>query len=564
MEPKSCPDCLSWGLLFGPRCGACSGFASRGQAGWCGSCSRRVPVREGHCRLCWVQARAEAAATSAKAESFLPGPRYQQLFSSRMTALWDRRPKPPTVKHGRRGRPRRPDPPTAPAPPTVWRQPALFEAQRDLSGWSGGDECTQRGNPWMAWARHRAHRLGEARGWPRRTQLNVDQALVIVLTGHAEGDTVRYSEIFPVLRARGLSTERTTEVLDRIGVFLDDRPMSFDLWLEVKLDGLATGIARDVEDWARLLHDGGPRSRARHVATVWNYLNRIRPVLLEWSNRYDHLREVIRNDVLTHLDTVHGSQRQATIVALRSLFRRAKKNGTIFKNPTSRIRVGQREEGVIQPLDPQHINGSVAAVAHPADRLILVLAAGHAARSGAIRRLQIDDLDIGNRRLTIDGHTRALDDLTRQVTLDWLEFRRQRWPDTANLHLLINKQTALGTGPIGKSSVAGPALHGQTATLERLRMDRQLEEALVHGADALHLAEVFGLSEKTAIRYANSARALLERPLESDPVASPRTHGSTPNIGTSDPRVPAEAPSVFANSRGSRGIADVSPKGATR
>ncbi|MCY0923927.1 hypothetical protein OS965_38340 [Streptomyces sp. H27-G5] len=87
--------------------------------------------------------------------------------------------------------------------------------------------------------------------------------------------------------------------------------------------------------------------------------------------------------------------------------------------------------------------------------------------------------------------------------------------------MLINKQTALGTGPIGKSSVAGPALHGQTATLERLRMDRQLEEALAHGADALHLAEVFGLSEKTAIRYANSARALLERPLESDPATSP-------------------------------------------
>jgi hypothetical protein len=42
------------------------------------------------------------------------------------------------------------------------------------------------------------------------------------------------------------------------------------------------------------------------------------------------------------------------------------------------------------------------------------------------------------------------------------------------------------------------------------RVDRQLEEALVHGPDPLHLAEVFGLDEKTAIRYANSARALLE------------------------------------------------------
>ncbi|MEV5689521.1 hypothetical protein AB0L68_41285 [Streptomyces sp. NPDC052164] len=269
-------------------------------------------------------------------------------------------------------------------------------------------------------------------------------------------------------------------MLDHIGVFLDDRPSSFELWLESKLDGLATGIVRDVGDWARLLHDGGPRSRARRAATVWNYLNRIRPVLLQWSARYDHLREVTRDYVLTHLETVQGSPRQTTIIALRSLFGRAKKNGTIFKNPTSRIRVGQREEGVIQPLEPEHINGSIAAVTRPADRLILALAAVHAARPAAIRRLQLDDLDIGNQRLSVDGRTRRLDELTLHIAREWLEFGRRRWPDTANPHLLINKHTALGTGPIGKSSVAGPALHRQTATLERLRMDRQLEEALAH------------------------------------------------------------------------------------
>jgi hypothetical protein len=39
----------------------------------------------------------------------------------------------------------------------------------------------------------------------------------------------------------------------------------------------------------------------------------------------------------------------------------------------------------------------------------------------------------------------------------------------------------------------------------------RLEEALTHGPDPLHLAEVFGLDEKTAMRYADSARALLER-----------------------------------------------------
>ncbi|MEW2512828.1 hypothetical protein [Streptomyces sp. NPDC046870] len=58
-------------------------------------------------------------------------------------------------------------------------------------------------------------------------------------------------------------------------------------------------------------------------------------------------------------------------------------------------------------------------------------------------------------------------------------------------------------------------MRGQDATLEKLRVGRHLEEAMVKGPVPLHLAEVFGLDEKTATRYADSARALLERPLES-------------------------------------------------
>ncbi|MBB5940253.1 hypothetical protein [Streptomyces zagrosensis] len=38
--------------------------------------------------------------------------------------------------------------------------------------------------------------------------------------------------------------------------------------------------------------------------------------------------------------------------------------------------------------------------------------------------------------------------------------------------------------------------------------------ALTHGAAPLHLALVFGIDEKTAIRYADSARALLDQAAE--------------------------------------------------
>ncbi|WP_435647978.1 hypothetical protein [Kitasatospora purpeofusca] len=436
-------------------------------------------------------------------QPYLEKVRHHQLFLTNL-----HRPRCPGPPRGKRqGRPRLPDPAPALPPASGGVQPALFEARRDFTRFDRREHA-RLDNPWLAWARHTAHRLGEAHGWPRGVCLGVDRALVIVLSGHAGGDVVRHSEMFPALRSRGLSVERTAEVLDRIGVFLDDRPSSFERWLESKLDGLAVGIRRDVQNWAQLLHDGGPRSQPRDVTTVWGYLNRLRPLLLEWSSRYDHLREVTREDVLAHLATVHGSQRKHTLVALRSLFTRAKKNGTIFKNPTSRIRVGQQESGVIQPLESEDVRSSVAAVTRPADRLILALAAVHAARAGAIRRLQLDDLDIGNRQLVIDGRVRPLDELTLQAALAWLEHRRRRWPDTANPHLLINKQTALESGPISGVSVSA-ALRGQTATLERLRVDRQLEEALAYGPDPLHLAEVFGLDEKTAIRYADSARQLL-------------------------------------------------------
>ncbi|MFF3335395.1 hypothetical protein ACFYWX_38655 [Streptomyces sp. NPDC002888] len=60
-------------------------------------------------------------------------------------------------------------------------------------------------------------------------------------------------------------------------------------------------------------------------------------------------------------------------------------------------------------------------------------------------------------------------------------------------------------------------MRGQEATLERLRIDRRLEGAIVQGPGPRHLAEVFGLHEKTAMRYADSARQLLETAAEQNP-----------------------------------------------
>ncbi|MGY4906843.1 hypothetical protein [Streptomyces sp. 900116325] len=71
----------------------------------------------------------------------------------------------------------------------------------------------------------------------------------------------------------------------------------------------------------------------------------------------------------------------------------------------------------------------------------------------------------------------------------------------------------VGLGPAGKLWTTRTT-RNLTTTLERLRVDRQLEEALPHDADPLHLALVFGIDEKTAIRYADSARVLLDQAAE--------------------------------------------------
>jgi integrase len=146
-------------------------------------------------------------------------------------------------------------------------------------------------------------------------------------------------------------------------------------------------------------------------------------------------------------------------------------------------------------------------------RLAVALAAVHAARPNAILTMRVDDVELGGRRLSIAGRVRPLDDLTRRILTEWLEYRRSRWPTTANPHLIINQRTALDDQPASKVWLT-QALRGHTATLERLRVDRQLDEALTHGPDPLHLAAVFGLDDKTAIRYANAAKQLLETAAE--------------------------------------------------
>jgi hypothetical protein len=510
----SCAECLCWGVLPGTCCRACYTFRNLHPAGRCAACGRLVPVKQGYCRLCRLQAlaHARAAGKPAVSEEFLRAVRCQQLFLARMHR--DHYRVPGRVRLGKPGtrgrRPQNPaDHPRQQARTAVQLQLPL-NLRREYTRFDRHRHADLN-NPALVRARRAAQALAEARGWSRDLAKHVDQGLVVLLSSHVGEDKVRFTELAPAVRHRG----RIAEVLDQLGLLDDDRVPAFEDWLRRKLDGMAPGIRREAEDWARALRDGGPRARPRAANTVWAYLNDARPVLLGWSDRYDNLREVTRADIQAVADSLRGNERRHTLCVLRSLFRHCKKKCFIFRDPTARVHVGPNNYRAILPLKDNEIADAASAATTPATRLTLALAAIHAARTTDIGRLRVDDVDLGNRRLTVAGRTRPLDDLTHRALLDWLDHRRAHWPHTANPHLLINRVTAVRTCPVGRVWIT-KAFWGLEATLDRLHADRQLEEMLTHGPDPLHLAAVFGVSPATAIRYAAAARQLMETPAEQD------------------------------------------------
>jgi len=497
--------------------------------GECAGCGRTLAIKTGYCRLCWQQAGAEAKAAGLRrngASSVLAmrpgGLAFHQLFFDRMKrrgslpALAS----PPASRAG-----------PAPRPASHGQQLTLFEIRRDLTR-SGTARDAGPDNPWLARGLHIARRLAETRGWTYRVRTAVRHGLTIALSSFAEGEVICHSQISPPLRARFIGVGRVAEVLTEMGIYTDDRPPALEDWLERTLATLPPGIRRDVTAWARALRDGTARSRsrARSPRTVNHYVASALPALSAWSGRYDQLRQVTRDDVAGAVSSQRGKQRNDTIQALRSLFRFALKTRAVFRNPVTGLTTRGNHDTVIQPLTQADIDAAVAAVTTPAGRLTLGLAAIHAARKKAIREIVLDDIDLGNRRLTIAGRSRPLDDLTRQLLLTWLAERRRRWPATANPHLIINTQTAMETSPVSGVWI-NRELRGQAATLERLRADRQLCEARATGADPLHLVAVFGIHETTAMRYTQSARQLLETTAERhDPASSPRTQGPDPSM----------------------------------
>ena len=292
-----------------------------------------------------------------------------------------------------------------------------------------------------------------------------------------------------------------------------------------------------------------PGHRPRRIATVHSHLGKALPALLDWSAPYHHLREVTRDDIRDHVHGLHGPQRHNALVALRSLFGFCLSAGVTFSNPALGIKVSRRPSGtVLQPLGQDDIDNAVAAAATPAARLIVALAGVHAARSSTICALLLSDADRGSGRLLLGGRPRPLDDLTARLLRTWLEARRARWPGTANPHLLINAQTALGTGR--------PAEPGQTppcaATPRRSRPCASTASSRKPSPPApipctWQPPSAWTPAPQSATRPAPGSSSK-PQPSSRTPPGPPRTQGPEPLKNTENPSVPAGNPSVWLNS----------------
>jgi hypothetical protein len=186
----SCIGCFAWGVLPGRYCRACYSFGQTHETGDCAACRRVVPLKRHYCRLCWMQASLEAKGQVTVLEPFLRKVGCHQLSFADMQRWGARTPGQRIGKQGRRGRRPRPGPRPA-GPVTGWAQLCLsFDAPRDYSRYARCQHADL-ANPTLIRARQAARAAGEARGWTRWVANDVDRALVILLSSHAGGDTIR-------------------------------------------------------------------------------------------------------------------------------------------------------------------------------------------------------------------------------------------------------------------------------------------------------------------------------------------------------------------------------------
>lgn len=179
----------------------------------------------------------------------------------------------------------------------------------------------------------------------------------------------------------------------------------------------------------------------------------------------------------------------------------------IFRDPARQLAVGELK-GIPRSVPSDVLAGLLDEAGTPLARVVIALVAVHALRGNEIRSILTTNLNFAGGTLEVRRgllqHTIYLEDFTRHLATEWINYRHQRWPASTNPHLLVSQKTALDPDQPAISLGTLRADLPKGLTLDGLRQDRILNEAL-ETADPLKLMRLFGITEKTAMRYVGAA-----------------------------------------------------------
>ncbi|MEU2284230.1 hypothetical protein ABZ614_20180 [Streptomyces sp. NPDC013178] len=504
--PRQCADCYAWipaGQRAGFVCDPCRHWRERTGRGRCCRCGRDgLALRDDRCRSCHPYRLLDEARPASRP------------FTQLVIAL-------PTGKGGPfeafpvRGV-RAPDyDEQRPALRTSRGQLPLFTIRRDWAPVLALLRSMPTGEPPLT---ENARRLLEdfirERPGQRPDYRKNTRTLTILLHWLGAETDVFERDVHDLAQIDvNLAAKPVCQFLRARGLLVEDPDLHRDAdlaWIESALTALPEPVASEVRTWVKVLRDQGPREgEPRGYDGIRRYLANLQPTLTAWSTTagVTSLREITKDHVEDAMDGVTGYARRGQATALRSLFRALKRERVIFRNPARNLAVGEIK-GIPKSIPSDRLMGLLDQATTPLGRLVVALAAVHALPGKEIRALHTTGLDLSRGTLEVRRgllrHTLYLEELTHQLAADWTVYRHQRWPASANPHLLVSQKSAVDPDhpavSIGLLSGALP----RGLTLSGLRQDRILNEA-AESADPLRLMRLFGITEQTAMRYVTAA-----------------------------------------------------------
>ena len=501
--PRSCRDCDAWmlGNQRGFRCSSCRHWRESHAIGQCSRCRRDdLALRAERCRTCHPYRLLDAAYASTA--------RATQLQLDLPAGLLG-----PVTPISVDVEASEPDDAT-PALLACQGQQALFGIRRDWAPMLARIRGQRRADlPLTAAAQHLVDEFTELR---RNRQVpdyrkNL-HTLIVTLhwvgidTPISERDIHDLAQLDPNLAAKPVC-----QFLRARGLLIEDPELHQDAhhtWIDTTIDALPDQVASEIRTWVTVSRGQDDRLAAsRSYHGIRRYLTALHPTLVAWTQTgVTSLREISRNDIEQAVGPLSGHARRTLATCLRSLFKTLKRERVIFRDPTRYLPVGDLK-AIPRAVPSDVLAGLLSSARTPLARLVIAFVAVHALGGNEMRSILATDLNLSRGTLTIRRglpHTVHLEGLTRQLITDWLNYRHERWPASTNPHLLVSQKTALDPDHPAISLGTLRANLPTGVTLDGLRQDRILNEAL-ETTDPLRLMRLFGISDQTAMRYVGAA-----------------------------------------------------------